>query len=311
MMKWQLIIVILLIFAAVVVWQVSALFATPAVSTVRQPSAATTSADTYGGTASGGSSAAKLPVRNWSVLDPTINSAAVIVQGLDDNFPYLRVNTERIWPLASLTKLLTAVVVLENVGTDKNIPVSSSTATDEGTAGNLLGGEVYNSGDLLKIMLLASSNSAAEAILHFVGDTKFIEMLMAKAQAIGMKNTVVYDASGWNDGNATTASDVLALLKYILANHPEILSWTRLTSFMAQPVNSSRINIITNIDQLSGRPDFLGGKTGTSPKAGENLATILSFRNGHLAAVILGSDARYNELDNILAWIQKAYTFPQ
>ncbi len=309
-MKWQLIIVILLVFAAVVVWQVGSLFATPAVSTVRQPGAAATSTDAYGGTASGGSSAAKLPVRDWSVLDPTITSAAVIVQGLDDNFPYLRVNTERVWPLASLTKLLTAVVVVENVGTDKNIPISSSTATDEGTAGNLLGGEVYNSGDLLKIMLLASSNGAAEAFSHFVGDTKFVGMLMAKAQAIGMKNTVVYDASGWNDGNATTASDVLALLKYILANHPEILSWTRLTSFMAQPVNSNRINIVTNIDQLSGRPDFLGGKTGTSPKAGENLATILSFRNEHLAAVILGSDARYNELDNILAWIQKAYTFP-
>ncbi len=310
-MKWQLIIVILLVFAAVIVWQVSLLFSTPAVSTTRQPGATTTSTDLYGGSASGAGTAAKLPVRNWSVLDPTTSAAAIVVQDLDNNFPYLRINTERAWPMASLTKLLTAVVVLENIGTDKNILISSSTAVDEGTAGNLMGGEVYNSGDLLKIMLLASSNGAAEAFSHFVGDTKFVEMLAAKARAIGMKNTVIYDASGWNNGNVTTASDMLALLKYILANHPEILSWTRLTSFMAQPVNSQRINIVTNVDQLTSRPDFLGGKTGTSPQAGENLATILSFRNGHLAVVILGSDARYNELDNILSWVQKAYTFPQ
>lgn len=310
-MKWQLIIVIILIFTAVAVWQVGVLFSAPAEAGAPAAPVPVTSTGAYGGTASaGGQPNTALPVRNWSVLDPTINSAAVLVQGLDNNFPYLKIDAERVWPMASLTKLLTAVVVLENVGTNASIPISTSTATSQGPSGNLKGGEVYNAGDLLKIMLLASSNGAAEAFEHYVGDEKFMSLMMAKAKAIGMKNTVVYDASGWNDGNATTAGDMVALMKYILAKHPEILGWTRLTSFMAQPLNSSRINIVTNIDQLVGRSDFLGGKTGTSPRAGENLATILSFHGSEVVAVVLGSDARYNELDNVLNWINTAYTFP-
>ncbi len=309
-MKWQLIIVLLLIFAAVLVWQAGSLLGSPAASTVNRPGNAATSSDAYGGTASAGAGTnANLPVRDWSVLDPNVSSSAVLVESLDTNFPYLRVNTERPWPMASLTKLLTAVVVLENVGTDKQIPISTSTATAEGTAGNLKGGEIYNSGDLLRIMLLASSNGAAEAFSDYVGRDQFVPMLMAKAQAIGMRNTVLYDASGWDDNDATTASDVFALLNYILARHPEILGWTRLTSFLAQPLNSDRTNIVANIDPLSTRGDFLGGKTGTSPKAGENLAAILSFRNEHLAVVILGSGDRLSEVDDILNWVQKAYKF--
>ncbi|MCL4404137.1 serine hydrolase [Patescibacteria group bacterium] len=310
-MKWQLIIVLLLVLAAVAVWQVGLLLASPGATVTGRVPGGATSTGVYGGTASRGTgSNAALPVRDWSVLDPQVSSTAVLVQSLDTNFPYFRYNTDEKWPMASLTKLLTAVVVVENVGLDAKIPVSTSTATDEGPSGNLRGGEIYNSGDLLKIMLLASSNGAAQAFEHYVGDQKFLGLMMAKAGSIGMANTVVYDASGWDDNNETTASDMLKLLEYILAKHPEIFGWTRLTSFLAQPLNSSRTNIVSNIDQLSGRADFLGGKTGTSPKAGENLAGILSFRNEHLAFVILGSDARYNELDNILNWIDEAYTFP-
>ncbi len=311
-MRWQLVIVLLLLLAAVVAWQAGTFFGMPANSSVKGSGGQATSSDAYGGTASAGANPnVRLPVRDWSVLNPAVSSSAVLAESLDTNFPYLRENTEQVWPMASLTKLLTAVVVLENIGTDKQIPISTSTATDEGTAGNLKGGEIYNSGDLLKIMLLASSNGAAEAFSDYVGRDKFVSMLMAKAGSIGMRNTIVYDASGWNDGNVTTASDVFALLNYIIADHPEILGWTRLTSFLAQPLNSERTNIVANIDPLSARGDFLGGKTGTSPKAGENLAAIVSFRNEHLAVVILGSSDRYDELDGVLNWINKAYTFPQ
>ena len=156
---------------------------------------------------------------------------------------------------------------------------------------------------------MMSSNRAAAALEYFVGHDQFVKMMMDKARSLNMTQTTVYDASGLNDLNVSTASDVLALMKYILEHDPEILNDTRLSALTVQPVNSDRSHIVTNIDPLSIRADFMGGKTGTSNAAKQNLAAILSFKNRRLAVVILGSPDRFKETDNLLNWVGKAYGF--
>ncbi|MGC9610941.1 MAG: serine hydrolase [Minisyncoccia bacterium] len=251
----------------------------------------------------------KVPVRDWNILDPNVPSQAVILQSLDDNFPFFKYNSYKIWPLASLTKLLTAVVVSENVGLDKKIPITPEVMKTEGEAGDLREGEIYSANDLMKIMLMMSSNRAAAAFEYSVGHDEFIKIMTDKAKKINMTQTTVYDASGLNDSNAGTATDVLNLLKYILEHEPKILNYTRLSSIIVQPLNSERIHTITNIDPLAARTDFLGGKTGTSDTAKQNLAAILSFGNRRIASVILGSSDRFKEIDDLFLWIKKAYSF--
>jgi len=251
----------------------------------------------------------KNPSRKWDVLDPEIKSQAVLIQSLEDSFPFFNYNTYKKWPMASLTKLLTAVVILEDIGANKKISIDSKILETEGTAGNLKSGEVYAARDLLKIMLLTSSNDAAAAFESFVGKDEFIRKLNKKAESLGMHQTIVYDASGLSDLNESSATDILRLIRYILERQPEIFNWTRLENVLVQPINDIRNQTLYNINPLVKRDDFLGGKTGTSDEAGENLVAIFSFNNERLVMIILGSRDRVGEAENLLNWTKEAYIF--
>lgn len=251
----------------------------------------------------------KIPERDWKVLDPEVHSQAAAIQSLDDNFSFFKYNSYKMWPLASLTKLLTAVIAIENIGLDKKVTVTAEAMTTDGEAGDLRAGEIYTARDLLKIMLMMSSNRAAAALENYLGHDQFLRIATEKMRAIGMTQTTIYDSSGLNDENVGTASDILLLLNHILERDPEILSYTRLASLLVQPVNSERSHTVANIDPLANRSDFLGGKTGTSGAARQNLAAILSFQNRRVAVVLLGSADRFKEVDDLFAWVRGAYAF--
>ncbi len=253
--------------------------------------------------------AGRIPIRDWSVLDPKLSAEGVLMQSLDGNFSLYRLKAYAPWRLASLTKLITAVVVVENVGLDKKIPISTTTMTVDGEAGNFRAGEIYKSEDLLKIMLMESSNRAAAAFEEYIGNDRFLAMARAKLAEIGMTQTVINDSSGLDDNNRGTPNDMYMLLKYIVEKDPEILTWTRLTTQNVQPLNSSRINVVSNIDPIVARIDFLGGKTGTSPLAKQNLATVLEIGNQRLISVIMGSDSRFDDLNTLIDWVSKSYKF--
>lgn len=249
------------------------------------------------------------PRRNWDVLDPKVSAEAVLIQSLDESFPFFNYNTYKSWPMASLTKLLTALVVLEDVGENKKIAIDEKAVATEGEAGGLRSGEVFTARDLLKIMLLTSSNDAAAAFKNHVGEAEFLNLLDRKIQALGMTQTVILDASGLDDRNVTSASDLLRLGKYILENKPEIFNWSRVKSQLVQPLNDTTSRAVLNINSLVDESYFLGGKTGTSDKARQNLLAVISYRDTRLIAVILGSPDREKELENLLEWINRAYLF--
>jgi len=249
--------------------------------------------------------------RNLNVLDPETQSQGIIIQVLDTQSFLYKKNIYTEWPLASLTKLITAVVVLENIKNIEQTPITitSSTENVEDGRGKLTTGEIYKASDLLKIMLMASSNRAAESLKEYFGQEKFLSLVKLLTSKIGMSQTTIYDASGLDDRNSGTPSDMLILLKYILEKYPQIFTWTRISNLAFQPLNSTRINIIENINPLNERTDFLGGKTGTSPQAKENLVAILQFKTEKLGIVILGSKDRLRDLNTLLNWINSAYQF--
>jgi D-alanyl-D-alanine carboxypeptidase len=252
----------------------------------------------------------RLPARKWDMFDPTVDAKGVLIQSLDENFPFFRYQSREQWPAASLTKLLTAVVVLEEYGDKKKVPITARAMQTYGIAGGLSSGEVYLSGDLLKIMLLSSSNRAATAFEDFGGGVEeFNWKLNRKAAEIGMKDTILHDASGLSDLNFTTAEDMFLLTKYIYEKHPEIFNWTRLNNYLVQPVNTAESHTVTNIHPFVDDRAFLGGKTGTSDAAKQNLVSVFSFKDFRIAVIILGSPDRVAETRAFLTWIEKAYDF--
>ncbi len=248
------------------------------------------------------------PVRNWEILEPEVSAHSVLLQSLDDSFPFFHRETYLAWPAASLTKLLTSVVVLEEIGENKKVTVGERAVATEGIAGDLKDGEIYSAQDLLKIMLLTSSNDAATAFEDYLGGTdEFIRRMNRKARELQMSGSIFYDASGLSDLNMTTASDMLRLTKYILENEPEIIQWTRLPSFLVQPVNSLESRLVYSINPFVEDEYFLGGKTGTSPRAEENFVALFSLGKYRALLILLGSRNRVGETKRILEWVAQAY----
>lgn len=250
------------------------------------------------------------PKRKEGSAEPAVQAEAVLVESLDDRFPFYHLNTYELWPMASLTKLLTAIVVIENIGLDKKILVSHSAVLTEGAAGDLAQGEEYTALDLVKIMLLTSSNDAAAAFEEYVGGKEiFAEAIRQKMQKIGMLRSEVYDGSGLADENRTTATDLRRLTRYIQENHPEIFEWTRLTEANVSPLNEPIVKTALNINPFAGRANFLGGKTGTSEAARENFLGVFAVHGRRVAVVVLGSPNRAETVDRLLTWIEEAYEF--
>ncbi len=252
----------------------------------------------------------KLPTRKMDVLDPQVDAQSVLIQDLDLDYPLFNYQTNKQWPMASLTKLMTAVVITENVGLTKTIPITKEALETEGIAGDLKSGETYTSEDLMKIMLMVSSNRAAAAFEQYEGGKEaFAVMLNKKAQDLGMTNTVFYDGSGLSPKNESTTSDLLKLAKYLIDKHPEIIGWTRLQTIKVQPTNSTVSRSVNNIDIFSSDASFLGGKTGTTPEARENLLALFSFNNDRIIYILLGSHDRTEQTNKLLKWIKEAYIY--
>ncbi len=252
------------------------------------------------------------PMRVWSVLDPNINARAVLIQSLEEGFPFLHYNTHKQWPIASVTKLMTAVVALENIGADKKIPVSELAVATEGIAGSLKSGEVYALSDLAKIMLLSSSNDAAAAFEEYLGGRDECARLMnKKARELGMIDTIFNDGVGLSDLNISTASDLLILNKYIIERHPDIFMWTRTNSFLVEPFNDPKTKTVSNIIPFVDTKNFLGGKTGTIEASQENFSGIFLLKDYKVAVIVLGSPDRAKEIPFLLQWVEGAYEFPR
>ncbi|MEK7089849.1 MAG: serine hydrolase, partial [Patescibacteria group bacterium] len=240
--------------------------------------------------------AKKIPVRKMEVLDPQVDAESVLVQSLNLNFPLFNYQTSKKWPIASITKLMTAIVISEQFGLTKKIPITKTAVEVEGIAGDLKSGEVYSSEDLMKIMLLVSSNRAATAFEEFVGGRElFANLLNTKAKNLGMTQTVFYDGSGLSTQNESTTSDLLKLAKYLIEKHPEIISWTRLQTIKVQPMNTAVSRNVYNINTFASETTFLGGKTGTSYEARENLLALFSFDDDRVVYIILGTHVRVGQ----------------
>jgi len=252
-----------------------------------------------------------LPARRWNVPDPELSAQAAIVHSLDDDMPLYHKHLKEPRPLASLTKLLTAVAVEEDIGVGKHIPITQEAVATEGVAGDLVSGESYLAKDLLSVMLLTSSNDAAAAFEEYAGGTeRFAALLNEKAVQLGLADTVVYDGSGLNDANTGTAQDMLQLAEYILKNRAGIIYGTQSPKLTVEPLNSAAAKHVYNIDPLVETPGFLGGKTGTSPQAGENLVALFTKENRRLLIVLLGSRNREADTETLLDWVGRAYEFP-
>lgn len=244
------------------------------------------------------------------------DSRSCLVHSLDDDIPLFYENTQIEHQLASVTKLLTAVVVYENIDLREEVVISEFAVNyAESTAGNLYPGETYYAEDLIKIMLMTSSNSASIALEEYFGREEFLTMMNQKAWNIGMTRSNFEDGSGLSNFNTGTARDVLYLIKYINTHYPEILEWTAIEEETFHTTDIARANTLKNIVPfVVSRESYVYGKTGTTSVAGQNIVAIFNLINisgddRNVVLILFNSPDRYEELDRLVDWVVRAYNW--
>lgn len=248
--------------------------------------------------------------RDWNIPDPALKVKAALAKDLDYNFDFYRWNVYDRWALASLTKLMTAVIVYEDVGLEKIATISQSAADAEGIAGNFKVGEQYSVGDLAKAALAVSSNDAATAIAEFYGLEQFVGKMQEKAAALEMEQTKFVEPTGISFENQGSIEDLEKLVSYIYAKQPQILEFTKQQKVRILELKSGVSRELLNINNFAAsRPDFFGGKTGFTDEAGGNLISIFN-RNGHkILIIVLGTEDRYGQTDLLYNWVKETFNF--
>lgn len=228
--------------------------------------------------------------------------AYVVVRGASGRDAVYEKNMRMHLPLASLTKLMTAVIVTEYIDPHDVITITPRAVNAEGVAGSLRAGETFSVPDLLNVMLVVSSNDAATAFEdHFASQGLDLMSLMnEKAKLFGMVDTHFANPTGLDDPeHYASAADLAALAAYSL-RHENVWSILSKTSENVRSLNKGITHALLSNNELlyKKRTDVLGGKTGYTKNAMGCMITVL--KSGEII-VVLGSDERAKDTEKLIA----------
>ena len=213
--------------------------------------------------------------------------------------------------IASLTKMMTAVVFLESEPDLSQEVTVQRDDTRRAFTTRLRPGYVVSLNDLLHLMLIGSDNVAARVLARTsrYGAEGFVTQMNEKARALGLDNTHYDDPSGLGRDNRSTAYDTVRLLA-LVSSYPVIASIMQMPGYIARAGTRQLAVRTTNQLVRNGDYDVLAGKTGFLSRAGYCLATLLQLPDSgrQVALVILGapsSATRFREARGLVAWVDE------
>jgi len=252
------------------------------------------------GTIQGNSSISQNNASNLSGLQ----YEAALVVDLQTGAISFGYNDGKRWPLASITKLMTAAIVMDNFDMGQKITITPDAFATDPSEKMLKMGDVYTASDLLQFLLLPSSNVAAEAFADSYGRANFIAAMNARAALWGMANTYYNDPSGLSSGNQSTADNLLLLAQKVYSDYPDVLAITRTTQATVTELGSGKKTLVKSINDFAGEADFIGGKTGYTDVADGNLLSIFKYDSRPILVVVLGTDeaTRFTNTEKLFDW---------
>jgi len=224
------------------------------------------------------------------ITAPKISSVSgIVIDGLTGRVLYeKRSYTER--PMASTTKIMTAILALERGKLKDVVTVSERAARVTGSNIHLKKNERISLNDLLYGLMLSSGNDAAVAIAEHIGGSveNFALMMTKKANEIGAKNTAFRTPHGLDkDGHYSTSYDLAIMASYALKNK----KFADIVSTREAIISGGRKLTNTN-EMLRGFPGANGIKTGYTGKAGRCLVSSATRNSWQIISVVLGSASR-------------------
>jgi len=243
-------------------------------------------------------------------LVPDVRAAAAIIYNPETNEVLWESNSQDQRSIASITKVMTATVFLEN-NPDLSQPVTVARSdVYQASTTHLISNDKVTADDLLHLLLIASDNAAARALARVspYGSDGFIQRMNEKAAELGLENTHYADPSGLLSDNVSSAYDMARLITHA-SGDDRIASVMRTYEYTVRTARGRTVTFHST-NHLLGRTDVdvRAGKTGFISKAGYCLATLLRIPQSdqQVAVVVLGARSnagRFMETQNLFNWI--------
>jgi D-alanyl-D-alanine carboxypeptidase len=224
----------------------------------------------------------------WGIFDP---ETGILIEGN---------NTRTVVPVASLTKLITAVAVMQSDEKNEQFEIVASDVNTEGRAGKLVIGTKTSPYELLFPLLLESSNDAGVAIGRSLGDD-FEKSRDKIIDSLSLTQTHIEEPTGLSDKNVSTVRDLSVFFSYLKNSYPHIVDITSLNTYLVGHTGYGNSNPIHTI------PGFTGGKQGYTDEAGRTfVGTFLrSNTTKEIGVVVLGSDNLETDINAILSYSER------
>jgi D-alanyl-D-alanine carboxypeptidase (penicillin-binding protein 5/6) len=249
-----------------------------------------------------------IPIRKWSVDEPTLNAQSFYVVEINSGKVLAQKEPEKIHPVASLTKLVTALVVLERANLKDEITISQKAVETEGEMGNLIVDEKMTVESLLYAMLIESSNDAAVALAEKF-DGQFIGYMNQKTAQLELKDTHFSDPSGLSTKNLSTAKDMAKIMREFI-KYPLLTKITKMHEADILSTDGKHNHHLTNTNKLLAKyPEIIAGKTGFIDESGNCFIVAIQApdNKGVIVNVILNTQDRIGEMDKLIQWAKKAF----
>jgi serine-type D-Ala-D-Ala endopeptidase (penicillin-binding protein 7) len=260
-----------------------------------------------------------------AVAQPALNpaklklaSANVLVLDAEGDKPIYAKAADEVTPMASITKLMTAMVVL-----DANQPMDEMLEVDmqdfdylKGSSSRLRAGAMLPRREMLHLALMSSENRAASSLArHYPGGTAaFVSAMNAKAALLGMSNTHYADPTGLSPDNVSTANDLARLVKTAV-EYPVIREFTTTPSQYVQIEGTNQTLGFNNSNPLvkSSNWDIMLQKTGYIREAGKCLVMMANIASKPVVIVLLDSLGRYTRVadaQRVKHWLETGESAP-
>lgn len=211
--------------------------------------------------------------------------------------------------IASLTKLMAAVVAAEKLNFEQRVYAAAPTFV-ESLIPRLRQRSSVSVYSLLQLLLLESSNEAAEVLASTYGRDDFIKEMNNKARLLGMFDSNFADPSGLSSDNQSTPADLLKLARYIYNQRNFIFEITN-RGEAAGVLGGGDFTGLVNLNNASGTEGFLGGKIGETQAAGQTSVSLHEVNFGDdtrvVAVIVLGSEARRADVATLLEFVSTNY----
>ncbi len=256
-------------------------------------------------------------VRKPGIADPELLAKRAAVLAAEPNIFLWGKDAETAQPIASISKLMTALVFLDNnPGWETTYKITANDSIGGGK-NNLFLGDTIKIRDLFYTSLVSSDNGATLALVHSTGldNEQFVNLMNEKGKKLGMFSASFVEPTGLSDKNKASARDIARLAREALLQ-PELKKAVTTKTYSFKTLED-REKKLSNTDELLSDdwPDvsILGGKTGFTESAGYCFVGQFKNQEGkEIISVVLGSpskDARFSETKKLVTWIFNSYAF--